>query len=431
MSIDVKGKKLLILGGTYSTLDIVRLAQSMGIYVIVADDADNDKRVSKQIADEAIKISTTDITNLAKYIKENSIDGVFCGPSEFNIKNMINLCETANINCYVTSDLWDICSNKSTFKKYCKKNNIPTAEEYKIEDFCLKDGLKKIEYPVIVKPVDGSSSQGISICRKKDEVEDAYKYAIRHSKSGNAIIEQYLDNGGNIFSFRYILDEGTYYPYLTFDTYIADPIDKKCLISIFTYFPSDFTKQFEEKLDKKIQNMFRDMGLKNGVAFVQSIPFNGKIYCHEMGYRLSGGMIYKITEPLMGINDIKMMLRYSLGQKILNEEELSQIKFKKNGKVYAQLMIPLDIGKIKSISGLEEILRINNVIDFLQYYDVGDEITRDYIGTLGQHFGRFTLEADDKKSMIELVKYIQEKLKIKDFKDNDIYNMKFDVNRLL
>lgn len=133
----------------------------------------------------------------------------------------------------------------------------------------------------------------------------AYNLALAESACKHVIIEQYIDNGGSIFSFRYILDNGKYYPYLAFDTYIVDPIERKYLISAFTYFPSRHIDTFKNTLDANVRRMFADMGLKNGVAFIQAIPYKGKIYCHEMGYRLSGGMIYKITKSLMGINDME------------------------------------------------------------------------------------------------------------------------------
>lgn len=424
---ELQGKRLLVLGGTSASLDLVKLAQSMGAYVIVTDEADVSKRVSKQIADEISMVSTDDIPGLIQLVKEKRVDGAFCGPSEFNLKNLIELCDMAGLPCYVTPKQWDKYSNKKTFKEYCIRNGVPTAQEYSIDEL-TQDG--DVEYPLIVKPVDGCSSKGISICNTKDEVVEAYEIALSVSKSKQVVIEQYIDNGGLIFSFRYILDEGRYYPYLTFDTYIADPIEKKCLISAFTYFPSMHTDSFINQLDQNVQIMFEDMGLKNGVAFIQSIPYKGKIYCHEMGYRLSGGMIYKITNPLMGINDMKMMLRYALGEKIATLEEIQKIKLKHTDMVMAQLMIPLDCGTIASIDGLDEILKIDNIVDFLQYYKIGDVIEPEVIGTLEQHFARFTLKAKCKDEMISVVRKIQDKLFIRNFMGEDMYSMKFDISRL-
>lgn len=426
--INLKGKRLLVLGGTAASLDLVQLAQSLGVYVIVTDEEDISKRVSKQIANEAAYVSTDDIEGLVQLIKEKKIDGAFCGPSEFNLKNLIDLCAKAGLPCYASPEQWNICSNKKTFKEYCIRNGVPTAEEYPLDAFYDDDS--NIKYPVIVKPVDGCSSKGISICNDRNEVLKAYNFALDNSKSKKVVIEQYIDNGGTIFSFRYILDRGKCYPYLTFDTYIADSVEKKCLISAFTYFPSAFTETFYRDLDKKVQQMFHDMGLKNGVAFIQSIPYKGQIYCHEMGYRLSGGMIYKITQPMMGINDMEMMLRYALGEKIVTKDELDKINFKDANYVMAQLMIPLSCGVIAKVSGLDDILKKDYVSDFLPYYEVGDEITPEALGTLGQHFGRFTLKASSKEEMLSIVNEIQDILLIEDSNGNDMYSMKFDTSRV-
>ena len=426
---EFRDKRLLVLGGTSASLDLVRLARTMGAYVIVTDEADVSQRISKQIADEAAMVSTDDIPGLIQLVKDKKIDGAFCGPSEFNLKNLIELCDQAGLPCYASPKQWELCSNKKIFKEYCIKNKVPTAQEYSIDRFTRDGQDHGVEYPRIVKPVDGCSSKGISICNNREEVTRAYEAALAASVSRHAVIEQYIDNGGEIFSFRYILDEGAYDPYLTFDTYIADPVNKKYLISAFTCFPSKHTETFLHDLDPNVRNMFEDMGLKNGVAFIQSIPYKGKIYCHEMGYRLSGGMIYKITEPLMGINDMKMMLRYALGGTMVRPEEIKKIRLDYEDIVMAQLMIPLDSGTIGSIEGLDEIMKMECIVDFLQYYKSGDTIGPEVMGTLGQHFGRFTLKAFNREDMKTAVQMIQSKLLVRNTLGQDMYSMKFDMGR--
>lgn len=425
----LEGKKLLVLGGTSASYDLVKIAKSMGIYVIVTDNS-TQTSLTKNLADEIVSISTADICGLVDFVKKNNIDGAFCGPSEFNIGNLVKLCKEANLPCYCTPEQWALCSNKKTFKEYCIKNDVPTAQEYTIKSFTDEISDKNVEYPVIVKPVDGCSSKGISICHNRKEVLKAYNLALAESACKHVIIEQYIDNGGSIFSFRYILDNGKYYPYLAFDTYIVDPIERKYLISAFTYFPSRHIDTFKNTLDANVRRMFADMGLKNGVAFIQAIPYKGKIYCHEMGYRLSGGMIYKITKSLMGINDMEMMIRFALGEPIISDEEVQRIKTINSNKSIAQLMIPLNCGTIMSIEGLDEIRSLEGVDDFLQYYNVGDTIEKKHLGTLAQHFGRFTLSAQTQDSIINLVNRIQCLLKIVDTEGNNMYTMLFAPNRL-
>ena len=66
----------------------------------------------------------------------------------------------------------------------------------------------------------------------------------------------------------------------------------------------------------------------------------------------------------------------------------------------------------------------------MQYYNVGDSINPEVYGTLGQHFGRFTLKADSKTEMLELVKSIQQKLEIRNTDGADMYVMKFNLTRI-
>ena len=73
---------------------------------------------------------------------------------------------------------------------------------------------------------------------------------------------------------------------------------------------------------------------------------------------------------------------------------------------------------------------MKGVDDFLQYYQIGDKVKKKYLGTLAQHFGRFTLSSQSEEGIIELVNRIQSKLKVIDTKGNNMYTMLFDTARL-
>ena len=67
--------------------------------------------------------------------------------------------------------------------------------------------MEKIEFPVIVKPVDSSGSRGISVCRNKEELKRAGLKALRYSASKRLIIEQYIE--GDEITVNYIIENGT------------------------------------------------------------------------------------------------------------------------------------------------------------------------------------------------------------------------------
>lgn len=423
------GKKLLILGGTTASLDLVKNAKEMGVYTIVTDN--NETGVAKEIADEAAMVSTTDIDGLCALIKEKNINGVFCGPSEFNIRNLIKVCEKSGLPCYTDMKTWDLCANKDVFKNYCREYNVDCTPEYEITEDTTDEELAKIDYPIILKPVDGSSSAGISVCPDASYVREAFKKAMDASTCKRIIAEKYIQNGGEIFSVRYMLKDGEAYPYFLMDTYVADPVTRKSLISAFTYAPSKYFDYYMENMDKNVRKMLKGMGLKNGTAFIQSLPCDGKIYFHEMGYRLSGGMIFKLTEPTAHINDMKMMIRCALGEEIFTDEEIKKVDVTCKDKKAAQLMVPLNAGTIGEIIGLEEVKKIPCISDFIQYYHVGGTVEERFIGTLGQHFGRFSFIAATSEEIYEAVEKIQKTLVIKDTNGNEMNTMKFDLGRIL
>ena len=423
----VKGKKLLILGGTFASYDLVCNAKKMGIYTIVTDN--NVGGMAKDVADDVANVSTADIDGLLELVREKGVDGVFCGPSEFNLRNVIKLCELAGLPCYTTMDVWDRCANKDVFKSYCRQYGVDCTPEYPIDQSTPMCELEKIDYPIIIKPVDGSSSAGISVCKSASDVPAALEKAYAASKSKKIIAEKYIENGGEIFSVRYMLRDGEAYPYFCMDTYVADPIHRTSLISGYTHAPSKYMDYYMKNMDAAVRRMLKGMGLKNGTAFIQSLPCDGKIYFHEMGYRLSGGMIFKLTEPLTHVHDMNMMLRYAVGGGSITEEEANAIDLSCGGRFGCQLMMPLDIGTIGKIEGVEEMSKHPAVVDYLQYYHVGDTITQKNIGTLGQHFGRVTFIVDDPAKERELITYFQNIVRVYDTDGKRMNNLQFDITR--
>lgn len=424
----VQGKRLLVLGGTSASLDIVRNAKEMGIYTVVTDDQPHG--VAKEAADEAAFVSTTDFDGLAALIREKRIDGAFCGPSEFNIRNLLILCEREGLPCYTTTDIWNRCANKDEFKDYCREYGVDTPEQYDITVSSTDEELDAIDYPIIIKPVDGCSSKGISVCRHKEEVRKALQVALDASTCKRIVAEKFIENNGALFGVRYLLRDGEAVPYFIMDTYVTDGSGDTTPISHFTYGPSKYVDYYMAHMDHNVRRMLKGMGLKNGVAFFQSLPYKGKIYFHEMGYRLSGGMLFKLTEPMVGINDMKRMIGTALGEPMYTDEEAASIDLTKMNGIGAQLMLPVNAGTVGKVEGLDEVLRLPVIADYLQYYNVGDTVKPEYMGTLSQHFGRLCMLADTKEEILDAVRFINETLVITDTEGNRMNVLKFDPTRV-
>ena len=182
----LQGKRLLLLGSNLWKDDIKRFARENGIYLIFAglypgplDD----------IADEYYRIDTTDPSVMIPFIKELNIDGVFMGGSELIISKSCDYINQLGYPCYCTKHQWDLLQDKKAFKDLCKKYKVPTVPEYGIDD-----KLSEKDFPVIVKPVDGCGSRGITVCHTQDEFEKAKAKALEDSPTKQILIEKYIDN---------------------------------------------------------------------------------------------------------------------------------------------------------------------------------------------------------------------------------------------
>lgn len=426
---EFEGKRLLVLGGGNASYPIAKIAKDEGAYVVVTDNLETGK--AKAIADEALMVSTVDMEALAQVVRDKQINGVFCGPSEFNIANVMTLCEKTGLPFYATRKQWDICSDKALFKEMCRKHHVPCVPEYHITEAFLEEDIAKIKYPVIVKPVDSSSSRGISVVNNAQALKEAYAYAKSFSKKGHVIVEKYINNE-MAFSVKYVACDGEIKLLVNSDSYVVEPVEKKALISNLTIFPSKLNRYYLENIHDNVVAMFKDLGMKNGAFFMQALVDcdDGNIYFHEMGLRLSGGFTYTVTEPATGISDAKMMIRYALGLGFSSPEEFSKIDPMLNGKIAVSLCYPLKVGKIAKITGVEECKNNLKTVAFIQYYNEGDEVTEKNIGTLDQHFCRIKFVLDDIAELEPSINYVMEHLKVTDENGNSMLYKRFDTERL-
>ena len=170
-------KKLLMLGTSNTSIEIIELAKARGIYTITTDYLEPEKSLAKLISDEYWMINTSDIDALEKKCREEGITAVIAGVSEFNIVQMMELCRRLDLPCWCTPGSWNALQKKHEFKRLCRENNVLTPKDYFLSNPPTEEELDTIQFPVVVKPVDQWLSRGVSYCSTREEVIKACEYA--------------------------------------------------------------------------------------------------------------------------------------------------------------------------------------------------------------------------------------------------------------
>ena len=104
--------KLLVLGTSLGSIEIVETAGEMGYYTIVTDNLNPDRSPAKKVADEYWMNSTNELDLLEKRCREEKVNAIFAGISEFNLDRVKNLTERLGLPCYIEEAAWK-------YARYC------------------------------------------------------------------------------------------------------------------------------------------------------------------------------------------------------------------------------------------------------------------------------------------------------------------------
>ncbi|MBE6336705.1 MAG: ATP-grasp domain-containing protein [Lentimicrobiaceae bacterium] len=300
-------KKLLILGSSNHEVDVIKIAQSMGYYVITTDYyTDKNLIPSKFVADEAWNISWTDYDELEARCRETGVNGILAGFSEFRIEAMIELCRRLNLPCYINDEQLEITRDKNKFKQMCKRFGVPIVNEYDPQSL-------EIIFPVIIKPTDRGGSIGINVAYNENEYKEYLEYAYSMSPSKSVVVEDFIGDGIK-FDCSYYISEKEAVLIETCDTTMLTKQKGFETMQKAWTFPSKHEQEYIEQVDTNVKSMLMSLGMKCGVANISFFYRNGRFYVFETGFRLGGGHSFDYQRASNGIDYLSCMIKYALNE---------------------------------------------------------------------------------------------------------------------
>lgn len=400
---DLKGKRLLILGGMRISCEIVRKAKAMGIYTLVADYNKIEDSPGKQIADEAVDLSVIDVDAVVDYVKNNAIDGVFVGFNDMLLPYYAEICQRAGLPCYGTKEQFETLIAKDQYKALCRQFGVPTIPEYDIND-------EHIKYPVLVKPVDSSGSRGITICHNRQELDEAVEIGRKASKTGKVLIERYMD--GREVTVFWTFQDGNYYLSALANRHVKHNQGTDVIpLPVGYTFPSVYLPKYRAEVEDNCKRMFKHLSLKDGMMFMQCKVEDGTCYVYDLGYRLTGSLEYKILERVCGYNPLEMMICHALTGK-MGEDSIAERavpEFKTPAFNVSCLCAP---GTITKIEGIDAVKAMPEVEDVVIAHTPGETITEQMKGLLAQITVRVLGSVANKEQLLPTMQKIDNTIHI-------------------
>ncbi len=409
---ELEGKKLLILGGGATSIDIVKAAQALGVYVIVTDYYDVNRSPAKLIANECWNESITDYDKLCALIKEKSVNGIITGFTDSYLMPYQHLCELSGLPCYATKEVFELTMDKARFKQLCRDNDVPVIPEYDLASF--DPSIINENHKVIVKPVDNSGSRGVILCTKPEDFQKCLDYALSFSEKKQVVIERYMEMDS--ISISYTIQDGVVSLSTTDDRYVHKAASGSSVTQCGIY-PSKYTEAYIQKIDGKMKKMYERAGLKNGVLAVQFFTDGNEFYVMEMGYRLTGGQHYTYTMAENGISSLDQLIRFAVTGSMADYSiaERDNACFK---HIYCHLFILGKEAKIARFEGLDYLKQMPEVMHLTEMKKIGDKVGVD--GTSAQKVVGVHLKVNDIAHLKKVLDNVKEHFHFYDEEGNDL-----------
>lgn len=406
-------KKILILGANHETIPLVLTLNKLGIYTIVTDY--NPDAPSKKYACKCYDIDCMDLDALVRLCKEEKVNGIMLGVADSLVKVYQLLCEKLNYFSYSSKLQSEVLSNKILFNEYCAKFNIPVIPNYKVELERFEDTANSVQYPVFVKPVDGNSGKGASICKNKIQLKDAIIRAKSNAPSGKYLIEKYMQCDDLLLYYTFM--NGEYWLSAIADRYTIKQKDNGSKVCVGAIYPSKYKDKYFEDLHEKLKKLFQHLKIRNGVFLISAFYENEKFHLYDPGFRLQGEAPDIHINHVAGYDQKEALLNLALNGN-MGKEVLKNDYFSEN--IHATIWVLLKPGKIKSIMGLKELEANSYVFYISQRFFEGDEVDEKVIGTEGQVFARIYCSFGKVRNINKIIEDIENSIDVIDVNGNSL-----------
>ena len=336
-------KKLLVIGAGFLQDFVIQKAVSMG-YETLTVDADPNAVGFKHAHKHAV-INIVDEKACLEYAKAEQIDGVVTAATDFGVLSAAYVAQEMGLPG-LKYEVAQLIKNKYRVRKCLYEAQVDDTEQaYEVNAETDMEALaKKLTYPVMVKPCDGSGSRGASRVDKAVDLKDACIYAMNGSITHRAEIETFIL--GQEYGAESLVVDGQIHVLGIMRKWMTKP---PYYAELGHAIPCGLPVEVEEKAKACVKNAITALGINFGsVNMDMLITPDGKVYIIDIGARMGGNMIGPCIIPYgTGIDYVGAMIQNAVGDPV-------DLRAKEHGAVATKLLA-FEEGIVKNMPDMKVI----------------------------------------------------------------------------
>ena len=340
--INLKNKRLLILGAGRGQVGLYKAAKKLGIKSIAATMPDNNPPCIS-MADEVCLVNILNPDDVEQNTANLKFDGVATCCLDKGLKSLGRLCDRRNLIGF-SENVADLCNNKLLMKQRFVDAGVPTAPFVKIsieED--LIGAIEKVGgFPIMIKAVDLAGSRGIYRANNIDEALQYFSKSMNETQKDFVIIERCLK--GREFGAQAFIQNGEVVFVMPHgDLLFHSGTD----VPVGHYVPIDAPESLIKKINEESIKAIHAVGLDNCAVNLDFIEEDGQIYVLELSGRIGANGLPEVVSGYFGINYYEMVILAALGIPVDNIWD----KHKSGNATMSRMIYSEErFGELKSIS---------------------------------------------------------------------------------
>jgi biotin carboxylase len=301
-------QRLLVLGAGRHQTPLIRRAEARGIEVVVADYLPDSP--GKALASHPTMVDALDVEAVCALAKRFAIDGVITTGTDQPVVTMAEVARRFDLPVIVTPQTAEIATNKRSMKDVLERAGVTMPNYVVIRD--LDAGLRALEHlrlPVVVKPTDAQGQRGTRRVDDAGHFPDAVAAALDASRSGEALIEEFVD-GREVTASAWVTD-GAVQILIVTDRVTYNP-PPAIGIAVQHVHPSRHALDVAA-VRSMLERIRAAYGVERGPMYVQMIVTpSGDLSLVEAACRVGGGHEISLIPIVTGVDLIDRLIDLAL-----------------------------------------------------------------------------------------------------------------------
>lgn len=327
-------EKIAVLGANEPLIPFYRQARNLG-YEIIGFAWDKGA-VCKSYCDKFYPVSFAEKERILELCRMERVNGITSFSLESALPTVIYVAQKMGL---VSNTEECLARTQSKYSQRCilERAGIAVPKYFRIEK---ELDLAQVEccFPVIVKPVDSGGSQGISKVDSRDELPEAFRYAAGCSRSGQAIVEEFID--GREFSVEYISHRGRHH-FLQITDKVTSGAPR--FVELQHHQPADITPVVQQSIRSMVEKALDALLIENSPSHTEiKLNSSGDLYIIETGARMGGDYISSdLVRLSTGYDFVEGAIKLAL-----NQFEVPAIKRQMYSGVFFYSQLAPEVGDI-------------------------------------------------------------------------------------